>query len=257
MTKLTLNKMMKKYLQEIWFLKYYIVVVVLAIGFSYSVYYFLDPETVAYIGDEDHFFEWATAISLFLSFSILLTLFLKTKNIFYLFLSVLFFWGAGEEVSWGQRIIGFKTPELMQEINVQNELSLHNIEIFNTHDFQQNTKKGFARLLEINFLFRIFMMCFGILLPFLAYHSLTVRKLTEWAKLPIPPISIGIFFLINWITFRILFVYVLSPQHGIQYLDTDSEIFECLGAFIFFVISAYFYLNRERIIPGKDIKTVI
>jgi hypothetical protein len=33
----------------------------------------------------------------------------------------------GEEISWGQRILGFKTPELMTAINLQNETNVHNI----------------------------------------------------------------------------------------------------------------------------------
>ena len=34
---------------------------------------------------------------------------------------------AGEEISWGQRILGFQTPEDLLEINVQGETTLHNI----------------------------------------------------------------------------------------------------------------------------------
>ncbi|MEE8428291.1 MAG: hypothetical protein V3S33_02155 [Gammaproteobacteria bacterium] len=35
--------------------------------------------------------------------------------------------GAGEEVSWGQHWLGFKTPESLAEVNVQGEFNLHNI----------------------------------------------------------------------------------------------------------------------------------
>lgn len=35
---------------------------------------------------------------------------------------------AGEEISWGQRIIGFDTPETLEEINTQGELNVHNNE---------------------------------------------------------------------------------------------------------------------------------
>lgn len=34
---------------------------------------------------------------------------------------------AGEEISWGQRIIGFDTPDSLARINSQNEFNLHNI----------------------------------------------------------------------------------------------------------------------------------
>ena len=35
--------------------------------------------------------------------------------------------GAGEEVSWGQRIIGFESPEFFAENNAQRETTLHNL----------------------------------------------------------------------------------------------------------------------------------
>ncbi|MFW6039328.1 MAG: hypothetical protein ACOC9P_02500 [bacterium] len=39
-----------------------------------------------------------------------------------------FFFAAGEEISWGQRILGLQTPEQLAEINTQEELSLHNVQ---------------------------------------------------------------------------------------------------------------------------------
>jgi hypothetical protein len=38
-----------------------------------------------------------------------------------------------EEVSWGQRALDLPTPEFFQTHNAQNELTLHNLEWFNTH----------------------------------------------------------------------------------------------------------------------------
>jgi hypothetical protein len=37
---------------------------------------------------------------------------------------------AGEEISWGQRILGLETPESLSTINHQNEINLHNITSF-------------------------------------------------------------------------------------------------------------------------------
>jgi hypothetical protein len=34
-----------------------------------------------------------------------------------------------EEINWGQRIIGFRTPDFIEEVNTQSELSVHNIRI--------------------------------------------------------------------------------------------------------------------------------
>lgn len=38
-----------------------------------------------------------------------------------------FVFGAGEEISWGQRILGIETPEFFRENNVQNEITIHNL----------------------------------------------------------------------------------------------------------------------------------
>ncbi len=50
----------------------------------------------------------------------------KTKIIF-LFLFIALFFIAGEEISWGQRILGIETPDAIKEINYQDELTLHNL----------------------------------------------------------------------------------------------------------------------------------
>lgn len=34
---------------------------------------------------------------------------------------------AGEEISWGQRVFGFETPESLENLNRKNEMNLHNI----------------------------------------------------------------------------------------------------------------------------------
>jgi len=44
-----------------------------------------------------------------------------------LFFALLFFVTAGEEISWGQRIFNIATPTGLKRINVQGELSMHNI----------------------------------------------------------------------------------------------------------------------------------
>ena len=41
---------------------------------------------------------------------------------------MLFFVVSGEEISWGQRILGIATPESISEVNRQGELTLHNLE---------------------------------------------------------------------------------------------------------------------------------
>jgi hypothetical protein len=44
-------------------------------------------------------------------------------------LGLLFIFGIGEEISWGQRIFGIETPELLQTYNKQKELNIHNLKV--------------------------------------------------------------------------------------------------------------------------------
>lgn len=39
------------------------------------------------------------------------------------------FFVAGEEIAWGQRVIGYGTPERLEEINEQKETTVHNIDL--------------------------------------------------------------------------------------------------------------------------------
>jgi hypothetical protein len=97
---------------------------------SYSFYLIFSQETVSALGEEDGFFEYSTALFFFLTSIICLKLFLNNKNYWFLILLLLFFLGFGEEISWGQRIFGFETPDFVKENNVQKEFSIHNLELF-------------------------------------------------------------------------------------------------------------------------------
>lgn len=51
----------------------------------------------------------------------------KPINIFYSILTVGAFYFLGEEISWGQWLFSWDTPESFKEINTQNETNLHNL----------------------------------------------------------------------------------------------------------------------------------
>ena len=48
-------------------------------------------------------------------------------RLIYLLLGLGMFFIAGEEIAWGQQLLHFKIPEVLQAFNVQNELTFHNI----------------------------------------------------------------------------------------------------------------------------------
>jgi len=51
----------------------------------------------------------------------------EPAKIVYAFLSLIFFFLAAEEISWGQRIFSFSTPEFFLSYNIQREISVHNL----------------------------------------------------------------------------------------------------------------------------------
>lgn len=54
-------------------------------------------------------------------------------TVFYVVLGLGFVVVAGEEVSWGQTFLGFATPEAIDRINAQGELTLHNLKAIQGH----------------------------------------------------------------------------------------------------------------------------
>ena len=94
--------------------------------------------TYDYLSKEDHVAEYLSSMFLFISsfffFKTSYFLISKKKNydkwliFFSSFLCFLLFLGAGEEISWGQRIFDIQTPEYLLEINDQDELNFHNID---------------------------------------------------------------------------------------------------------------------------------
>lgn len=61
------------------------------------------------------------------------------------FYALLFFMAAGEEISWGQRIVGWESGEFFQQNNKQYETNLHNLVVGDVH----LTKSLFGPVLTI------------------------------------------------------------------------------------------------------------
>ncbi|MBQ76062.1 MAG: hypothetical protein CMQ20_13720 [Gammaproteobacteria bacterium] len=83
---------------------------------------------------EDGFTETITAVSLFLVAVICITRLVRLRRHRpLLFLGMIGFvglaglFGAGEEISWGQRVFGWETPEALLDYNRQAETGLHNL----------------------------------------------------------------------------------------------------------------------------------
>ena len=110
--------------------------IVIAVFLAWSVYLAsADPDTFRNrFVIEDGFVEWVTVVILFTTMIVCLKRLVQLRpHRPPLFLSVTFLlaafclFGAGEEISWGQRIFGLETPEYFEENNSQGEIGLHNL----------------------------------------------------------------------------------------------------------------------------------
>ncbi|ABC83126.1 hypothetical protein [Anaeromyxobacter dehalogenans] len=83
---------------------------------------------------EDGPIEWATAIALLAGAGIAAVTARRPgagnpslHRLTWIGLALLCFFAAGEEISWGQRLLGIQSPEFFQSHNAQHETNLHNL----------------------------------------------------------------------------------------------------------------------------------
>ena len=238
---------LSRILHEIQELKSYILIVLIFLVLSYSTYLVFDEKTLNNLTNEEGLFENLTAICFIIAAIFFFRTYLLSRNFFFLFLCVIFVLGAGEELSWGQRIFNLKTPDFLNEINEQGEINFHNIYLVNA-----KSKYGVAKLLTIEFQYKLFWLFYCVILPFGVFFMESLSLLTQKIRLPVPPISLGIFFFINWIIFRITLSFLLPPNMSSQYYGGMNELRECVSAFLFMMLSIYFLKSticRSHVYP--------
>ena len=147
--------------------------------------YFWDKQYFMFkFAAEDGVAEYGTALALLVACLILIRngLSLKGRGVPSLavsltfFYALLFFFGAGEEVSWGQRIFGWETSEAMKEINRQDETNLHNIEIGGV----ALTKHLFGPVLTVVIL--LYLVALPLLYPRVGW----INRLADKMAVPVP-----------------------------------------------------------------------
>ncbi len=91
----------------------------------------VDPLLYGDLTREDELVEDASAVLFLLSGVLLFGTALAERKLalrcVYVLGGVLMVFVAGEEISWGQRIFGFATPDFLASVNSQNEFNVHNI----------------------------------------------------------------------------------------------------------------------------------
>lgn len=138
-----------------WMLAAYLAIIVL-----YWILYAKAPAFhQRWLRGEDKFIEWMTFVGFIGASAALWPVLRRARPLlakgWLAGLAFFFFVCAGEELSWGQRIFGFKTPEKIEKSNEQHEFNLHN------HKW-----KHFHPLALVS----LFMKIFGIVAPVVAMN---------------------------------------------------------------------------------------
>ena len=161
---------------------YPLIFTVVAISYVMSIVMPNDDFAQHWLIREDGVIEWGTALAL-LAGSLLCayrcwTLRHCRPKTFVLCTAagaaVLFF-GMGEELSWGQRILGVQSPEFFLNNNVQNETNLHNLSIGGI----RINKLVFGKLLAA-------VIVTYLLLPLWYQRSRSARQLLNLLAVPVP-----------------------------------------------------------------------
>ena len=155
------------------------------------------------------------------------------KRLSYLVLGLIFLFGAGEEISWGQRIIGIETPEAWREINAQEETNLHNLEIFHQDDFD---------LFNTDRLFALFWGTLMVGIPALAFISPTLKNRLN-GLVPIFPWTLGLLFIFNYLLAKVVknlsIPAVTISNEFVSIPQSIIEIKESVYSFLFLIVVLY------------------
>lgn len=217
---------------------YFIIVLYLLITFHTLSF---DGKYGSIFFHEDAYFEYIGFFSFFISFIVFFFAFWRIRKnttvnfilkAIVLGLALLFFFGAGEEISWGQRIFGIQTPEYLSDINAQNEITVHNL-YFGEFD-----------IFTIGF--DLFWLFFGVVLPFVCLNQKAQGFLSNYV--PIPHWSVSTLFLLNYFYAKVAkLLYVnFYTETVVSFVQAVQEIKEsnyaCL--FVLLAFSCYFSLQN-------------
>lgn len=161
-------------LSRIWLLDGLALAVVL-LGYQY-------PRAYIALMEEDSIGEWVTFYAFALSGILIITHLWSSRKEEFRILSPVFLipaavaafclFVAGEEVSWGQRILAFKPPDLFLEQNYQQELNIHNL-------FKGDGLWGIQ--IESKHLVMLIAFVYGILFPLTTRFLPPLKKLSHLA----------------------------------------------------------------------------
>ncbi|MDP1624713.1 MAG: hypothetical protein Q8L64_02980 [bacterium] len=153
--------------------------------------------------------------------------FSRIRQFIILGLALLFLFGGGEEISWGQRIFNIQTPEALAGINAQEETNIHNIELF-------EYKVPFERM------FDLFWLSLTVILPLVVMFVSPLRELIG-KFFTVPHLGIGLLFLFNYLWAKVAEVIYRTGYTFTQvpFIQAIQEIKESNYALLFVLVAIY------------------
>ncbi len=192
-------------------------------------FFFFNPSLLDVYLEEDGAVEWLTVTGLLAGFCVCIYRFInlfRVKNWWFLtitlILGILLFIAAGEEISWGQRILGIKSSEYFLKNNAQGETNIHNLVVNGV----KINKLVFSTILIAA------LGIYLVVLPLLYKTNNKIKKFVDNSGVPVP----GFYQIISF-----LFVFAIAQllKH-----DRNSELLESGAAALFFLI-IYAPLNKN------------
>ncbi len=198
------------------------------------------------IGREDGVYEWLGAVFFLCASIAFLCAYRVTarphtsahapsggRNWFYLLFALAFFFAAGEEISWGQRLFGWELPESVRDWNNKHETNLHNLRPFSRTN-EDGIGFGFSRL------FNLFVLFYCVLIPSLCLVAPRVRTLLEHMRVPIVPLWLGALYVLNYALSKLLEHHVeVSRVFAIETKESNL-------ALLFFAFGLFCYAMARR-----------
>lgn len=191
----------------------------------------LAPATFVRLFSEDGPFETATALCYGVSAASCVALAARARGRRVLRLSLgllaaLFVIVGGEEISWGQRLLGFDTPEGLAAINLQGEFTLHNI--YSISMFTYPALATTAMLLFVA--------------PLMQGLSPDVRRIIHAFELPVAPLACALLYGVAVCVYLVVGLHLGTPTPlPLSYSEYaphyDDEMLELLVAALFTVFA--------------------
>jgi len=206
-------------LLEKWILALTLIILLIAFG----LLYFNPASLDTYLG-EDGIVEWLTVGGLLagslVCFNRFIALF-KKKNWWFLvvtfFLGILLFIAAGEEISWGQRILGIKSSEYFLKNNAQGETNIHNLVVNGV----KINKLVFSTILIA------VLAIYLVIIPILYKTNKSVKTVMDNSGVPIARL------------YQITSFLIVFGISGLLKHDRNPELLECGAAALFFLIISF------------------